>query len=118
MPALPVTGTDGRVYMAQNKGAYSSLKNPDLAEMKTDSSQKMLGGGSSLTTIYQSMRPKRSRVQSANTYKRNAQYNTQGATLTTPQIELSNTELNLLQSQADKQKRFTGGAGFTSDPRS
>jgi hypothetical protein len=52
MPALPVTGTDGRVYMAQNKGVYSSLKSPDLAEMKTDSSQKMLGGGSSLTTIY------------------------------------------------------------------
>jgi len=47
-----MTGTDGRVYMAHNKGNFSSIKSPDLAEMKTDSSQKMLGGGSSLTTIY------------------------------------------------------------------
>ena len=69
MPALPVTGSDGRVYMTRNKGNFNAIGSPDMAEMKTDSSQKMLmGGSSSLGTIYQSMRPKRSRVQSANTY--------------------------------------------------
>jgi hypothetical protein len=52
MPPLPMTGSDGRVYMGQNKGPFSSIKSPDLAEMKTDSSQKMLMGQSSLTTIY------------------------------------------------------------------